>query len=121
LGTHTPSDAIGISIIISILHDFGKSPTIAQKFVDSKVRSKHHHISANFAKAFLLKWVNHKNKKLSIKDDFIDTIYNTINVHHDHLDNRRAFLNILIQSDTQARRRELKYLELKTQRVDYDS
>ncbi len=108
-GSETPSSAIGISIVISLLHDFGKSPLIAKNFNTGS--NQHHHISANFAKHFLSKFLNAKIKKNRVGQDFIDLVFKTINTHHDKDINQGPFLKILIDGDSKARERELLFYE----------
>lgn len=102
----TPKDWIAISLIIAILHDFGKSPIIKSHYREEGERG-HHKISANFSKDYLINFVK-KNKKSKINSNLIDTIYGVLVQHHDvDIDRNNAFLTCLIEADRKARDKEL--------------
>ena len=104
----TPKDSISISLCIALLHDFGKSARIAKKYTQDKDEAnKHHKISANFAKYFLLDFLK-TNKNSGINRDFIDTVYKTLYFHHDQ-DRKETsvFIRVLNDADKRVRDNEL--------------
>lgn len=108
----TPKDLISISLIIAILHDFGKSPIISENFFEEKGQ-RHHKTGGIFAKHFLLDFLR-KNKNSNINKQIIETISQTVYKHHDH-DNEKnnVFINFLFDADIKARELELEVVRSK--------
>ena len=102
--SHTPNEAIAICLIIAILHDFGKCPSIERDF-KTDVHYKHHKTSAMFAKDFLQTY-----RKKGLNDEIIDLVTNVIFVHHDLDAKQNIFLKILKQADSKAREIEMSYI-----------
>jgi len=117
-GNDTPSSAVGISIIIALLHDFGESPIIANKFSHSEY---HNQISANYAKVFLSKFLNHKNIHSRINKTFIELVFTTINNFHDAYAPQTPWLKVLKVGDKLAREKELEYYKICKQASSDDS
>lgn len=102
---NTPIEAIEISVLIALLHDFGKSPVIISKYKEDE-NHKHQHISATFSKTFLEQF-----KKNGMTEEVIQLIYKTIFSSHDtDSKNKNFFKDILIEADSRARNKEIKYL-----------
>lgn len=101
-----PREMIATCLIIAILHDFGKSPQLQLSFREEN-NEKHHKVSANFAKQFLVDY-SRKNKKSGVNENFINTVFETLYYHHD-MDRKQkgAFLEFLIKADRRTRDKEL--------------
>lgn len=109
--SETPKDVMGICVIISAFHDFGKHPTIKSNY--SKSNEYHHKVSARYAKDFLE--TLQKDNNYLISDEFIETVFTTIDQHHEQgvKYSEFSFLGILKHADFRARRGELKKLKEK--------
>jgi len=106
---NTPAQTIFISLVISLLHDFGKSSLVSKDNMETK-KERHHQISANFAKKFFQSF--RKNKKKSfVTNDFIDLIVDVLRSHHNEIKIKNPFLNVLIDADMSARAKELEFLK----------
>jgi hypothetical protein len=104
----TPIHAIGISLIISILHDFGKAPLLKNKY--GRANFRHQNISAEYAKEILSEM---QEKELyEVNKELIDIVYKTLNQHHSSKQEQNIFLDILNAADFAAREKEEKYLKI---------
>lgn len=106
-------DIKDISILLALLHDFGKnSEVISSSQLEEKNKTKHSYVSANYAKHLI------KNESFSyesinqINKEFIDLIYECLRTHHDDYDSN-IFVKILNDADSNARELELDGVLLK--------
>ncbi|WP_457749124.1 HD domain-containing protein [Sulfurimonas sp.] len=94
-------------ILLALLHDFGKEPTIAGKYGDIEIeatKTKHNIYSKYFAKSFLRKHVG-KN----INEENFEIVVNTLENHHYFGVKQTLFLKLLREADTAARDAEEEF------------
>ncbi|AXH16423.1 hypothetical protein CP985_03495 [Malaciobacter mytili LMG 24559] len=99
-------DPFEIALLLSLLHDFGKSPIIANRFSEA-IGEDHEKISAHFAKQFLSEYMK-KNKNPYVTNDLTQLVYNTLYKNHSiSKEDANGFLKILIHVDRKTRDDEL--------------
>ena len=116
LTKNRPNSFKSIALLLALLHDVGKHPEIEKKY-RKNTQETHDKISANFAKYFLIEQVGFE-KNLTFET--IETIYNTLRVHHEQTEQESAFLQVLKKADFNARDKEIK-IQLLSRRVENDS
>ena len=111
-----PQQVQDIVILLAVLHDFGKNPSIVREFkFEDDNSSKHHRISANYAK-FIMYEESLLDDEQCITKELIEMVYTTLRNHHEEVKNSNMFLKLLINADTNARELELRGI-LKNQQV----
>jgi hypothetical protein len=119
-----PQQIQDITILLALLHDFGKNHSIAAEFQFEKENlGKHHRISANYARHIMYDESLRVDVVQGITRDLIDMVYSTLRMHHEPEKNNNMFLEMLITADQNAREQELHGVlrNLKSKKEKYDS
>lgn len=114
-----PQETKNIAVLISLLHDFGKSKELQTTYQFEKIESsKHHYVSANYAKQKLQnERFSHKSKN-EITKELIELVEKTLRSHHEKTKEPNLFLDLLVKADFNARENELNGILLLQQRKE---
>lgn len=105
--------SMSISIVASLLHDFGKSELIRSELIgtaSSKGYKAHAEVSASYVSEMLA--VKLYNKFKEVPADTIETLSELVKKHHPttQQDKKDTFISFIIEADHNARKREYRDL-----------
>lgn len=113
-----PQNVRDISILLSVLHDYGKNDKVSKEFrFEKENEGRHDKVSANYAKYTMQEESLGNNS--SITKELITTVYTTLRAHHEPIKEKNMFLDLLCTADINARENELQGILLR-QRKDQE-